>query len=184
MGDEENLSDLEMIEHLDASVTKSSDEGRQTIPTRLAQAIVADRELVAKIPATICANSAPNLNKSNPDSYGLVTNRNKTAVPEGQAEKHNTGVSLDQTGILENTAADKPVVSVDQVGAEKRASEQDLELDLPAKRPRTCLPQNLELTAQDDWNVDQGDDELLSPNSRWEASEELSDFLGTVSKRL
>ena len=53
MADQENLSDFEMIENVDASATKRSNEGRQTTPTRLNQSIVADQEFVTKISAAI-----------------------------------------------------------------------------------------------------------------------------------
>ena len=77
--------------------TKEMNEGRLTTPTDVAQAIVADREFIAKISLAIWANIAPNLNLSNEAG----SNPNASAVPEGQAEELNPGVSVDQTGISE-----------------------------------------------------------------------------------
>ena len=105
-----------------------------------------------------------------------------SAVPEGQAEELNPRVSVDQTGISECSAIVNPVVSVDQSGAEKRTLVPNIDSEMPAKRPRMCLapePDGLENA-----NNDSIDDELISPNSRWEASEELTEFLGTSAKRL
>ena len=49
---------LEIVENLDASGAIDGNEGRQTTPTDLAQAIVADREFIAKISSAIWANIA------------------------------------------------------------------------------------------------------------------------------
>ena len=169
---------LEIVENLDASGAIDGNEGRLTTPTDLAQAIVADREFIAKISSAIWANIAPNLNLSNEAD----SNPNACAVPEGQAEELNPGVSVDQTGISESSAIVNPVVTVDQSGAEKRTLVPSIDSEMPAKRPRTCLapePDGLENA-----NNDSIDDELISPNSRWEASEELTEFLGTSAKRL
>ena len=67
MAGKENLSDLKMIENLDASRTKSIEECGQTTRTFVA----------------IYVNTTPSLNKSKPDSYGFTKNQNKTVVPEG-----------------------------------------------------------------------------------------------------
>ena len=83
---------LEIVENLDASGAIDGNEGRLTTPTDLAQAIVADREFIAKISSAIWANIAPNLNLSNVTG----SNPNASAVPEGQAEELNPGVSVDQ----------------------------------------------------------------------------------------
>ena len=178
MAEQDISPGLEIVENLDASGAIDGNEGRLTTPTDLAQAIVADREFIAKISSAIWANIAPNLNLSNVTG----SNPNASAVPEGQAEELNPGVSVDQTGISESSAIVNPVVSVDQSGAEKRTLVPNIDSEMPAKRPRTCLapePDGLENA-----NNDSIDDELISPNSRWEASEELSEFLGTSAKRL
>ena len=114
-------------------------------------------------------------------TYVTGSNPNASAVPEGQAEELNPGVSVDQTGISESSAIVNPVVSVDQSGAEKKTLVPNIDSEMLAKRPRTCLapePDGLENA-----NNDSIDDELISPNSRWEASEELTEFLGTSAKR-
>ena len=114
-------------------------------------------------------------------TYVTGSNPNASAVPEGQAEELNPGVSVDQTGISESSAIVNPVVSVDQSGVEKKTLVPNIDSEMPAKRPRTCLapePDGLENA-----NNDSIDDELISPNSRWEASEELTEFLGTSAKR-
>ena len=178
MAEQDISPGLEIVGNPDASGAIDGNEGRLTTPTDLAQAIVADREFIAKISSAIWANIAPNLNLSNVTG----SNPNASAVPEGQAEELNPGVSVDQTGISESSAIVNPVVSVDQSGAEKRTLVPNIDSKMPAKRPRTCLapePDGLENA-----NNDSIDDEFLSPNSRWEASEELTEFLGTSAKRL
>ena len=169
---------LEIVENLDASGAIDHNEGRLTTPTDLAQDIVADGEFIAKISSAIWANIAQYLNLSNETG----SNPNASAVPEGRTEELNPGVSVDQTGISEGSALVNPVVSVDQSGAEKRTLVPNIDSEMPAKRPRTCLapePDGLENA-----NNDSIDDELISPNSRWEASEKLTKFLGTSAKRL
>ena len=178
MADKDISPGLEIIENLDASDAIDGNEGRPTTPTDLAQAIVADREFIAKISSAIWANIAPNLNLSNE----VGSNSNITAVPEGQAEELNPGVSVDQTGMSESSAIINPVVSVDQSGAEKRTLVPNIDSEMPAKRPRTCL--SPETDGLGNANNDSLDDELLSPNSRWEASDALTEFLGTTAKRL
>ena len=169
---------LEIVENLDASGAIHGNEGRLTTHTDLAQAIVADREFIAKISSAIWANIAPNLNLSNETG----SNPNASAVPEGQAEELNPGVSVDQTGVSESSTFLNPVVSVDQSGAEKRTLVPNIDSEMLAKRPRTCLAP--ELDGLENANNDSIDDELISLNSRWEASEELTEFLGTSAKRL
>ena len=104
MAEQDISPGLEIVENLDASGTIDGNEGRLTTPTDLAQAIVADREFIAKISSAIWANIAPNLNLSNE----TCSNPNASAVPEGQAEELNPGVSVDQTGISESTAIVNP----------------------------------------------------------------------------
>ena len=85
-------------------------------------------------------------------------------------------------GVSESSTFLNPVVSVDQSGAEKRTLVPNIDSEMLAKRPRTCLAP--ELDGLENANNDSIDDELISLNSRWEASEELTEFLGTSAKRL
>ena len=61
MADKEVSSELEIIKNLDASGALDGNKGRQTTPTDPTQAIVADREFIAKISSGIWANIGPNL---------------------------------------------------------------------------------------------------------------------------
>ncbi|CAB4004414.1 Hypothetical predicted protein [Paramuricea clavata] len=61
--------------------------------------------------------------------------------------------------------------------------ESQIEAIIPSKRPRG--PDTFdESAAENDVETVVIDDEFTSPNSRWEASDELSTFLGTTNKRI
>ena len=156
MAEQDISPGLEIVENLDASGAIDGNEGRLTTPTDLAQAIVADREFIAKISSgfgkILPKNCIIKVTGSNP---------NASAVPEGQAEELNPGVSVDQTGISESSAIVNPVVSVNQSEAEKRTLVPNIDSEMPAKRPRTCLapePDGLENASNDSI-----DDDLISP---------------------
>ena len=110
-------------------------------------------------------------------------------MPVGHAEPVNPVVSVDLTGMNANTdqisqASVNPAES-DQLGGEKRpCADHHIASNVASKRPRTSSLIGPELDFQEDTNSDLFDDELFSPNSRWEASQELSTFLNTASKRL
>ena len=80
-----------------------------------------------------------------------------------------------------------PGVSVDQMGAEsrKRAAEESADSEKHSHANKPCGPLTLESSAQEN-EVDSTafDEEFASPNSHWEASNELSTFLGTTNKRM
>ena len=184
MADKENSSDMEMIQNLEPSEQKDSNDGKTPCTIYLAQAIVVDREFIAQISSAIWTNIAKNF-ASNPDAPGV-----NTAMPVGHAEPVNPVVSVDLTGMNANTdqipqASVNPAESVDQLGGEKRpCADHHIASNVASKRPRTSSLIGPELDFQEDTNSDLFDDELFSPNSRWEASEELSTFLNTASKRL
>ena len=71
---------------------------------------------------------------------------------------------VDQTGISESSAIVNPVVSVDQSGAEKRSLVSNIDSEMLAKRPRTCLAP--EPDGMENGNNDSTDDKLISPSSR------------------
>ncbi|CAB4011109.1 Hypothetical predicted protein [Paramuricea clavata] len=95
------------------------------------------------------------------------------------------GVSYDQTGSKEQS---NPTVSYDRSGtAPKRGRTPVIRLDdddhVPAKRVRRSDDVNFD----DDVNYELEEletENILSPNSRWEASATLSQFLETAVKRL
>ncbi len=102
-----------------------------------------------------------------------------------QNQPINPGVSDDQTGTLSKQV--NPGVSFDQTGTEnhKRAAEgsADSENYLHVKKPRG--PNTLDSVAEENETESNViDEEFASPNSRWEASEELSTFLRTTNKRM
>jgi hypothetical protein len=141
---------------------------------------VADRDFITKISSAIWSNIAQNFSTISSE----VSSQN-TAVPEGHAEVINPGVSVDETGIIEGkNQIVNPAVSVDQSGAEKRVSDEHIESEVPTKRPRTCISIDCESDVQENVDIDNPEDEIFSPNSRWEASHQLTEFLGTVPKRL
>ena len=151
--------------------------GRQTNNNDLVQAIVADRGLITALTSAILSNIDPNLkNMYSESSNSAFSSQNQPVNPR---------VSDDQTGMETNQV--NPGVSDDQTGTEsrKRAAEEsaDSEKHLHAKKPRG--PLTLESSAQEN-EVDSTafDEEFASPNSRWEASDELSNFLGTTNKRM
>ena len=163
--------------HREASDREGELGGRQTNNNDLVQAIVADRGLITALTSAILSNIDPILKNTYSES--------SDSAFSSQNQPVNPGVSDDQTGMETNQV--NPGVSDDQTGAEsrKRAAEKpaDSEKHLHAKKPRG--PLTLESSAQEN-EVDSTafDEEFASPNSRWEASDELSTFLGTTNKRM
>ena len=184
MADKENSSEIGMTQNIETSELKESNDGKTPCTTDLAQTIVADREFIAQIWSAIWTSIAKNF-ASNPDASAV-----NTAMPVGHAEPVNPVVSVDLTGMNANTdqisqASVNPTESVDQLGGEKRpCADHHIALNVASKRTRTSSLIAPELDFQEDTNSDFFDDELFSPNSRWEAREELSTFLNTASKRL
>jgi hypothetical protein len=180
MADNDKISEVEIVDNPNPSETEDNQEGRINLPDCLAQAIVADQDFIAQISSAIWANIAPNLNISPGKAAGI-----DTAMPVGHAEALPPGVSVDQTGsIVDSIESQNPAVSVDRTGAMKRKFNEQTESEGPVKKPRTCTSVAVEPDCQENSSADCLDDEIFSPNSRWEASEELTDFLGTVAKRL
>ncbi|CAB4013556.1 Hypothetical predicted protein [Paramuricea clavata] len=185
MAEQENISELENVVNPDPSTREDSMEGRMD----LVQAVVADQGFIAKLSSAIMAQMAPQLLKQN------------SAVLQGQADVQNPGVSQDQTGTQNQTLPgvsydqtgskeqSNPTVSYDRSGtATKRGRMPVIRLDddddhVPAKRVRTSDNVNFD----DDVNYELEEletENILSPNSRWEASATLSQFLETAVKRL
>ena len=130
--------------------------------------------------SAILSNIGPQLNKSQDDS-----NINRAVASSIQTV--NPGVSDNQTGMLSNQI--NPGVSDDQMGSVsvKRAADVSADREgkaiIPSKRPHG--PDTFdESAAENDVETVVIDDEFTFPNSRWEASEELSTFLGTTNKRM
>ena len=95
------------------------------------------------------------------------------------------GVSYDQTGPNEQS---NPTVSQDRLGTVKRARAHVIDVNVvecstPAKRVRDSGDVALELETKNALEELETDN-MLSPNSRWEASEGLSQFLESAVKRL
>ena len=166
--------------HPEASNHESQVEGMHPNPGQLVQAIVADRGFISMLSSAILSNIGPQLNKSQDDS-------NINRAVSSPIQTVNPGVSDDQTGMLSNQI--NPGVSDDQMGSAsvKRAAEVSADPEgeaiIPSKRPRG--PNTFDDNAEEnDVETVVIDDEFTSPNSRWEASEELSTFLGTTNKRM
>ncbi len=141
--------------------------------------------MISKISSAIWSNISRNFRIN--VSEGSKEN---TAIPKGHAEQSNPVVSLDQTGINQGTNINvNPAISVDQSGTETRKRSSDeltvTHSEVPVyKRSRMCASIDSEADVQENLNNDILEDEIVSPNSRWEASEELTQFLGTASKHL
>ena len=96
MADKENSNDIELIQNLESSEQKESNDGKTPYTTDLAQAIKDDREFIGQISSAIWTNIAKNF-CSNPDASGV-----NTAMRVGHAEPVNPVVSVDLTGMNAN----------------------------------------------------------------------------------
>ena len=167
-------------------------EGKNPSSTELAQAIVADQGFITQLSLAIMAQMAPQLRS---------VNTHNTAVLQGQADgSQSPGVSQDQTGTqtftLPGVSYDQtgpneqsnPTVSQDRSGTVKRARAHVIDVDVDecltaAKRVRASGDVALELETNNELEELETDN-MLSPNSRCEASEGLSQFLESAVKRL
>ena len=97
----------------------------------------------------------------------------------GTAHHSNPGVSNDQTGDINLT---NPVVSDDQTG-NKRSAEQVIDIETYTPTTKRTRRNTLNENTVNDVNIDSdmAEGDILSPNSRWEASEELAAFLETAT---
>ena len=114
------------LQPLEPSEELEHNEGRVSKPTDLAQAIVANRDLISKISSAIWSNISQNVRINVSEC-----SKENTAIPEGHAELSNPVVSLDQTGTNPSTNINEnPTISVDQSGTEtcKRSSDELTEL--------------------------------------------------------
>ena len=192
MAEQENVSAPESFDNPGPSTRETSMEGKNLSSTELVQAIVADQGFITQLSSAIMAQMAPQLRS---------VNTHNTAVLQGQADgSQSPGVSQDQTGTqtftlpgvsYEQTGPNEqsnPTVSQDRSGTVKRARAHVIDVDVdecstPAKRFRDSGDVALELETNNKLEELQTDN-MLSPNSRWEASEGLSQFLESSVKRL
>ena len=117
---------------------------------------MADRDFIAQFSSAILANIAPTFNKSPGE-----TARKNTAMPTGHAELLSPGVSVDQTGIIEDTNESlNHAVSLDQSGAIKRTLNEQTESEVSVKRPRTCTSVGVEPDCQENLSNYFLDDEI------------------------
>ncbi len=159
--------------HREASEREDDLGGGQASRNDIVQAIVADRSLITALTSAILSNMDPQLKNTNSES--------SNSALSSQNQPINPGVSDDQTGTLSKQV--NPGVSFDQTGTEnhRRAAEgsADSENYLHVKKPRG--PNTLDSVAEENETESNViDEEFASPNSRWEASEELS----TTNKRM
>ena len=160
----------------------------KTDPTKLVQTIVADREFISSISAATFTNIAPQLKHvvehTNNKSVGFSA---QTAAispgvsfdPTDTAHHSNPGVSDDQTG---DKNLENPVASDDQTG-NKRSAEQVIDVEAYSSTTKRARINTLDENNINDINIDSdtAEGDILSPNSRWEASEELAAFLKTAT---
>ena len=192
MAEQESVSAPESFDNPGPSSRETSMEGKNPSSTELVQAIVADQGFITQLSSAIMAQMAPQLRS---------VNTHNTAVLQGQADgSQSPGVSQDQTGTqtftlpgvsYEQTGPNEqsnPTVSQDRSGTVKRARAHVIDVDVdecltPAKRVRVSGDVALELETNNELEELETDN-MLSPNSRWEASEGLSQFLESAVKRL
>ena len=152
-------------------------EGRKQSSGDLVQAILADQGLITALSSTILSNIVPQWKSTINEPVSALSSQIQTVNP---------GVSDDQTGM--STKKVNPGVSDDQTGSKrsKRPLEEPTALDngIRAKRQRGPDALDAVTVPGDITDVDAIalDDEIASPNSRWEASEELTTVLGTTKR--
>ena len=151
MAEQENITAMDKTHNPEPSNRNSEDEGMKSDPTKLVQAIVADREFISSISAAIFTNIAPQLKHvvehTNNESVGFSA---QTAAispgvsfdQTGTAHHSNPGVSDDQTG---DTNLENPVVSDDQTGS-KRSAEQVIDVEAYSSTTQDPLRD-----CRDDW---------------------------------
>ena len=190
MAEHENITAMEETNNPKPSNLEDKDKGMETDPSKLVQAIVADRDFISSISAAILTNIAPQLKHMGENTsaktvgFSAQTDTINPGVSfdqTGTAQRSNPGVSDDQTGDI-NTS--NPVVSDDQTGS-KRSAEQVIDVETYTPTTKRARVNTLSENNINDINIDtettEGD--ILSPNSRWEASEELSAFLETATSK-
>ena len=188
MAEQENITALEETDNPNPSNREDNDEGMLTDPTKLVQAIVADRDFISSISTAIMNNIAPQLKhvceNTSAKTVGFsaqtdAVNPGVSFDQPGTAQHSNPGVSDDQTGGLNIT---NPVVSDDQTG-NKRSVEQVIDVEAYSPTTKRVRMNTPTANNMNDITIDTetADGDILSPNSRWEASEELAAFLETAT---
>ena len=187
MAEQEVLTASEYVINPDPSQQKDSQEGKLPSSVDLVQAVVADQGFLSKLSSALMAQMAPQLHST------------ETAVLQGQADSNIPRESEDQRGsnnisltpeVLNGQTGEiepsNPAVSDDQSGrVSKRVRSQaivhvvDDDCPVPAKQSRATVEDSGTYT-----DLEVFDSDIVSPNSRWEASDNLAQFLGTAVKRL
>ncbi len=187
MAEQENITAMEETDNPNPSNREDNDEGMLTDPTKLVQAIVADRDFISSISTAIMNNIALQLKHvcENTSAKTVGFSAQTDAVnpgvffdQPGTAQHSNPGVSDDQTGGLNIT---NPVVSDDQTG-NKRSVEQVIDVEAYSPTTKRARMDTPTANNMNDITIDTetADGDILSPNSRWEASEGLAAFLETA----
>ena len=191
MAEHEIISAPERFDNPDPSTNETSTEGKNPSSTDLVRAIVADQGFITQLSAAIMAQIAPQL---------MSVNTQDTAALQGQADaRQSPGVSQDQSGTqtltmpgvsFDETGPNEqsnPAVSQDTSGAVKHARAHVIDVDVhestPVKRVRNSEHVALEFEINNELDELETDN-MLSPNSLWEASEGVSQFLESAVKRL
>jgi hypothetical protein len=190
MAEHENITAMEETNNPKSSNLEDKDKGMETDPSKLVQAIVTDRDIISSISAAILTNIAPQLKHMGENTSA------KTVRFSAQTDTINPGVSFDQTGTAQRSNpgvsdgqtgdinTSNPVVSDDQTG-NKRSAEQVIDVETYTPARKRAWVNTLSENNINDINIDTEttEDDILSPNSRWEASEELSAFLETATSK-
>ena len=188
MAEQENITAMDETHNPEPSNLNDEDKGMKSDPTKLVQAIVADRDFISSIPAAIMTTITPQLKhmvehtnneyvgfSAQTTAINLVVSVDQT----GTAHHSKPGVSDDQTGDINLT---NPVVSDDQTG-NKRSAEQVIDIEAYTPTTKQTRRNTLNENTINDVNIDSdtAEGDILSPNSCWEASEELAAFLETAT---
>ena len=184
MAEQEILTASENVINPDPSQQQDSQEGKLPSSIDLVQAVVADQGFLSKLWSALMPQMAPKLHSK------------ETAVLQGQADSNISRESEDQRGssnisltpeVLNGQTGENepsnPAVSDDQ--SNKRVRSQaiihvvDDDCPVPTKQSRVTVEDS---GTYNDLEV--FDSDIVSPNSRWEASDNLAQFLGTAVKCL
>jgi hypothetical protein len=161
MAEKENH--LETIQPNPSEIVSSINK---TTPGALVQALVADQSTFSALSQAILAAIKEDL----PSHEIARSQLEKVAVPVGQSTKNSTEESVDQTVRANKRPLPIDVIVVDESNQAKRARSDSYTSDEQESR---ISPD------------EEGDFEgVLSPNSRWEASEELDALLNVILKPL
>ena len=188
MAEQENITAMEKTSNPNPSNCEDKDKGMQSDPTKLVQAIVADRDFILSISTAIMNNIASHL------KHMSETTSAKTVGFSAQTDAINPEVSFDQTGtpqhsnpgVSDDQTGDlnipNPVVSDDQTGS-KRCAEQVIDVEAYSQTTKRARRDTLNENNMNDITIDSetADGDIMSPNSRWKASEELAAFLETAT---